>query len=105
MLKRRKNRYHTTMKQDDEITINPSQLAEKFERQIKKVVMQNNASITEGDLQLLTDKEDGVYISKEDPGTLCCLVLEKKEGVLYLVTADMTEKKTNLENFLAKKVA
>ena len=93
------------MQHNNEITIDPHRLAKKFERHIKKAVMQSDASITEHDLQLLTDKEDGVYVSKEDSGTLCCLVLEKKDGFIHLVTADMTEKKTNLENFLAKKIA
>lgn len=93
------------MKQDNETKISPHRLAEKFERQIKKAVMQDDASITEHNLQLMTDKEDGVYISKEDPGIVCCLVLEKRNGFLYLVTADRDEKKTNLENFLAKKIA
>ena len=73
-------------------------LAEKLKKQIKKTITGQFSDAVD-DLVLLTDKKDGVYISKEDPSTLCCLVVGKKSKFLYLVTANMEENQERLSNF------
>ena len=87
------------MNQDNEVS--PHRLAEKFEQQIKAAITNKFSGTTADDLRLLTDKEDGVYISEADPGTLCCLVVGLKDKYLYLVTGDIVKEKTELKHFNA----
>ena len=75
-------------------------LAEKFEDRIKKAVTERFSDSAD-ELVLLTDKKDGVYISREDPSALCCLVVGKKSKFLYLVTAVIDEDQRELSNFSA----
>ncbi len=87
------------MNQNNEVSLH--RLVENFEQQIKEAITNKFSGTTADDLRLLTDKEDGVYISKADPGTLCCLVVGLKDKFLYLVTADISREKTALKYFNA----
>lgn len=83
---------------DTEKMISPHELAEKFEREIKETVAKKFAA--DGNyLSLLLKDEDGAYWSREEEGTLCCLVVGEKDGHLYLVTAKMTEDGGRLTDF------
>ena len=61
-------------------------LAEAYEEQIKETIAEK-FSVSVDELVLLTDKEDGVFISEIDFTTFCCLVLGKESRHLYSVTA------------------
>jgi len=74
------------------------ELARKFEPQIKGVIVKK-FSVTPDDLSLLSEDNDGVYLSKEEPDTLCCFVVGQKNGFLYLVTAKIREGGESLDNF------
>lgn len=78
--------------------IYPHELARKFESQIKGVVAKK-FSIAPDDLSLLSEDKDGIYLSKEEPDTLCCFVVGQKNGFLYLVTAKIGEGGKSLNNF------
>ena len=86
------------MEQDNQKIINPHELAKIFESQIKDVISEK-FSIASDDLALLLEDKDGIYLSKEEPHTLCCLVVGQKNGFLYLVTAKITEDGKGLDNF------
>ena len=86
------------MEQDNQKTISPHELAKTFVAQIKGVVAEK-FSISPDDLALLLEDKDGVYLSKEEPDTLCCLVVGQKNGFLYLVTAKITGGGGSLDNF------
>ena len=73
------------MEQDNQKTINPHELAKSFESQIKGAVAEK-FSISPDDLSLLFEDKDGVYLSQEEPDTLCCFVVGQENGFLYLVT-------------------
>lgn len=75
----------------------PHELARTFEAQIKNTVSEK-FSVPLDDLNLLLEDEDGVYLSREETGTLCCLVVGQKNGFLYLVTAKIEEGGKNLIN-------
>ncbi len=83
---------------DAEKMTSPHDLAKRFEREIKETIAKR-FSIDDKYLSLLLEDEDGVYWSKEEPGALCCLVVGEKDGHLYLVTAEITKDKENLDNF------
>ena len=70
-------------------------LAEKYEKDIKDVVTKRFSESADN-LVPLINKKNGVYISGEDPSTLCCMVVGKKSKYLYLVTAYRNEKKETL---------
>lgn len=72
------------MEQDNKKIINPHKLAKYFESKIKEVVAEK-FSVALDDLVLLLEDEDGVYLSQEEPDTLCCFVVGQKNGFLYLV--------------------
>lgn len=74
------------------------ELAKKFEFQIKGVVAEKY-SLTSGELSLLLEDKEGIYLSKEEPDTLCCFVVGQKNGYLYLVTANIDEEGKNLNKF------
>lgn len=87
------------MEQDSQKLTNPHGLAKVFESQIKDVIARK-FSVEPRDLALLFEDKDGVYLSQEEPDTLCCLVLGQKNGFLYLVTGKLEEdgqKITNLK--------
>ena len=86
------------MKQDNnKETINPHELAKTFESQIKGVIAEK-FSVALDDLTLLLEDKDGVYLSQEEPDTICCLVVGQKNGFLYLVTAKVEEGGKSLTN-------
>ncbi len=88
------------MEQDNQKIINLHELAKSFEPQIKGVVAEK-FSISPDDLVLLLEDKDGVYLSQEEPNTLCCFVVGQKNGFLYLVTGKIEEdgkKLTNLKS-------
>lgn len=78
--------------------LSPHELAQKFEAQIKRTLLEKFSVIPE-ELSLLAEDKDGVYLSKEEPNTLCCLVIDQKKGYMYLVAAKITENGKSLENF------
>ena len=59
------------------------ELAKRYERQIKEAIAERFSVSVDG-LLLLTDKEEGVFISEVDHSTFCCLALGKERGSLYL---------------------
>ena len=73
-------------------------LAEKYERQMKKTIAEK-FSVSPSELVLLTDKENGVYISREDPTTFCCMVVGRKSKFLYLATAHIDDTQETLSHF------
>lgn len=73
------------------------ELAKKFEFQIKEIVAKK-FSVVSGDLSLLLEDKDGVYLSAEEPNTLCCFVVGQN-GFLYLVTAKIEEDSKSLSSF------
>jgi hypothetical protein len=85
------------MEQDNQKTINPHELAKTFESQIKGVVAEK-FSVSPDELELLLEDKDGVYLSQEEPGTLCCFVVGQKNGFMYLVTGKIDEGGRNLTN-------
>jgi hypothetical protein len=86
------------MEQDNKTTINPHELAKKFERQIKEVVSKK-FSVALDDLSLLLEDREGVYLSKEESDTLCVFVVGQKNGFLYLVTAKIGANGDGLDAF------
>jgi hypothetical protein len=86
------------MEQDNKTTISPHELAKKFESQIKEVVSKK-FSVAPADLSLLLEDREGVYLSKEEPNTLCIFVVGQKDGFLYLVTAKISADENNLDIF------
>ncbi len=87
------------MHQDENIKIlSPHGLAKTFESFIKRVIAEKFFLAPE-DLLLLSEDKDGIYVSKEDPNILCCLVVGQKNGYLYLVTAKMIEGGKSLDTF------
>lgn len=85
------------MEQDNQKKINPHELAKSFEPQIKEVVAEK-FSISPDDLALLLEDKDGIYLSQEEPNTLCCFVVGQKNGFLYLVTGKIEESGKSLTN-------
>jgi len=85
------------MEQDNQKTINPHELAKIFESQIKGVVAEK-FSVSPDELELLLEDKDGVYLSKEEPDTLCCFVVGQKNGFMYLVTGKIGENGKSLIN-------
>ena len=77
------------MEQDNQ-KINPHELARSCEYQIKEVIAKK-FSVSPDELELLLGDKDGVYMSQEEPNTLCCLVVGRKNGFLYLVTGKIEE--------------
>ena len=86
------------MTQNNQKTINPHELAKFFETQIKKTVAEK-FSVTTEELTLLLQDKEGVYLSREKPDTLCCLVVGQGNGFLYLVTARIEEDGNSLTDF------
>ncbi len=85
------------MEQDNQKITNPHELAKSFEPQIKGVVVEK-FSVSPDDLALLLEDKDGVYLSQEEPDTLCCFVVGEKDGFLYLVTGKIEEGGKSLTN-------
>ena len=81
-------------------TPSPKELARNFESVIKAKVAKKFAA-TLDNLNLLLEDEDGVYWSREEQGTLCCFVVNRESGLLYLVTGALGRDKKNLENLKA----
>lgn len=94
---RKKQLKFKNMEQDNQKTINPHELAKTFESQIKGVVVEK-FSVSPDELALLLEDKDGVYLSQEEPHTLCCLVLGQQNGFLYLVTGKIEDDGKNLNN-------
>ena len=84
--------------------IQPHDLAKGFELAIKEKVSER-FSVPLENLSLLLDDEDGVYISREDPDTLCCLVVDQKSGFLYVVTGKLGADQKQLETLKADVVS
>jgi hypothetical protein len=80
--------------------IQPHDLAKSFESAIKSKVSERFPTSSE-DLSLLLDDEEGAYMSQEDPDTLCCFVVDRKNGFLYLVTGRFDIDRKQLENLKA----
>ena len=80
--------------------IHPHKLAQIFEAAIKDAVSRKFL-VPVADLVVLLDDEDGVYMSQEEPATVCCLVLGQENGFLYLVTGKIQEKGEALTDFKA----
>lgn len=78
----------------------PHDIAKIFESAIRDKVSEKFSTSLE-DLSLLLDDEDGVYVSQEDPDTLCCFVVDQKSGFLYLVTGKLDSDRKQLENLKA----
>lgn len=76
----------------------PHKLAKQFESKIKDTVA-NKFSVAPEELLPLFKDASGVYLSKEEPDTLCCLVLGQANGFLYLVTAKIENGGQRLNNF------
>lgn len=74
------------------------EMAEKFETQIKDAVVKK-FSISPEELSVLLEDEDGAYMSKEEPNTLCCFVVGQKNGYMYLVTAEVSKDGSGLDKF------
>ena len=55
-------------------------------------------SVSSDDLALLLKDKDGVYLSQEEPNTLCCFVVGQKNGFLYLVIGKIEEDGKSLTN-------
>jgi len=87
------------MRQDDQ-QINLHSLAEAFDFQIRKAVSDTFA-VPLDDLVLLSHDKKGVYMSEEEPGTLCCFVLGQKNGFLYVVASTIDSDGKNLTSFRA----
>lgn len=85
------------MEQNNQKTISPHELAKTFESQIKGIVAEK-FSVSPNELELLLEDKDGVYLSQEEPNTLCCLVLGQQNGFMYLVTGKIEEGGKNLTN-------
>lgn len=77
---------------------NPHELAKKFEVEIKETIIKN-FTVPSEELTILFDDEAGIYLSKKEPNTLCCLVVGEKDGHLYLVTAEIEKDNKGLGNF------
>lgn len=86
------------MEQNNQKTINPHELAKAFESKIKGVVAEK-FSISPDELSLLLEDKDGVYLSQEEPDTLCCFVVGQKNGFLYLVIGKIEENGKGLTSF------
>lgn len=76
----------------------PHQLAEKFESEIKMVVAEK-FSLDYKKLELLLEDQEGVYLSKKESKTLCCLVVSRENGHMFLVTAKIKDKEKELYEF------
>jgi hypothetical protein len=85
------------MEQDNQKVINPHELAKTFESQIKEVVTKK-FSVSPDELELLIEYKNGVYLSQEEPDTLCCFVVGQKNGFMYLVTGKIDESGRSLAN-------
>lgn len=79
-------------------TIKLKELAKSFEIQIKKTVA-DKFRINSENLSLLLGDEKGVYLSEEEVNTLCCFVIDEKNGFLYLVTAKIADDGQSLTEF------
>lgn len=86
------------MEHENSTTINPHELAKAFEAQIKKTVA-DRFEVSVDELELLLNDENGVYLSQEESGTLCCFVLGQKNGYLFLVTGKIGEDGKSLLDF------
>lgn len=78
-------------------TIDPHTVAKLCEAQIKAKITER-FFVADDELVLLLEDQDGVYLSQQEPNTLCCLVVGKENGFLYLVTAEITAGGTQLTN-------
>ena len=82
----------------------PHNLIHKFEREVWEVIAEYSFDPPHS-LNLLTEEEGGVYVSREDPTSLCCLVIGKESKFLYLVTAVISKDQKTLSQFRAKIVS
>jgi len=76
----------------------PNELASEYEPAIKSALVAEFALVPDT-LHLLLEDEDGAYWSREEPGTLCALVLGQENGHLYLVTGRWDEEQGCLGDF------
>lgn len=84
---------------------NLHKLAEQYETQIRETAAEKFFDAVD-ELRLLTDQEEGVYISEVDPSVLCCLVVGTRSGLLYQAMANYDENhKEPLANFVATVIA
>jgi len=82
---------------DNEAIRNPYTLANKFAPEILGAVSAEFNLMEE--VSLLSEDESGIYMSKEEPDMLCCLVLGNKNGHLYLVTGKVSTDGKVLSDF------
>lgn len=79
-------------------TIKLKELAKSFEFQIKKSIS-DKFGVSSDNLFLLFEDDKGIYLSEEEANTLCCFVLDKENGFLYLVTGKIADNGQNLTEF------
>lgn len=82
----------------------PHELAARFQTQIKATVAEKY-SLAVGDLSLLLEDQNGIYLSKIKPHVLCCFVVGLKNGRLYLVIAKIEKSGMKLSGFKCQKIA
>jgi len=83
---------------DNETIRNPHTLANKFAPEILSAVSAG-FNLLEEEVSLLSEDESGIYMSKEEPDMLCCLVLGNKNGHLYLVTGKVSTDGKSISDF------
>jgi hypothetical protein len=85
------------MEHDNPKTTNPHALAKKFEVLIKEAIARKYG-VSMDELKLLLEDKEGVYLSEEAPNTLCCFVVDQRNGYMYLVTGTIDEEGEALTN-------
>ena len=74
------------------------ELVKQHAAQIKKTV-ETKFSVDPSTLSFLLEDTEGAYFSAEEPHTLCCFVLGKENGFLYIVTAKIDKDGKTLTDF------
>jgi hypothetical protein len=77
----------------------PNELASEYEPAITVSTGRRSSLLFRILSSLLLEDEDGAYWSREEPGTLCVLVLGQENGHLYLVTGRWDEEQGCLQDF------
>lgn len=87
-----------THSNDNERRLSPHDLARKHADALVAAIVERFA-IQEPRLSLLLDDEAGVYMSDQEPDTLCGLVLDERDGHMYVVTAKVAPNGRELSDF------
>lgn len=78
--------------------IQPQELAQIYDEQIKQVIFEKYA-VPSMELLVLSEDKNGAYFSTEKADTWCCFVVGKNNGFLYLVTAKVEHEGRELRDF------